>query len=509
MRKRKIIKYSLLLFSAVLIFLIIYSNHGLKTLYGGNTKEVEVKNLATPRQPIIINNISVLSKDGNSFLEKHTVTIKDGIIIKVDSIPSILDDAIIINGEGKYLIPGLIDSHVHLFKSPNDLLLYVANGITHIREMIGEQEHLRWKEEIMNGRIGPSIYVASPRFGSFSFIQGWFMSYTQGFENTTNAADAKKKVIEYYKMGYDGIKIYSHLNKECYKSISEISDSLGMDMIGHIPFNVEFSDLWKSNQREVTHFEEIMNALNREFGHFRNDKEAFLNFIDEKSDSIAQALIKKNIAITSTLWGMESLYRQKTDLETILNEVELEYANPGIIEGHLLTPQGGLGWLPDVNRVRFPNGLTEEESIGRGDYWKIYIEACQRVGKNLSKRGVKILVGTDANLSIKVPGFSLHDELKALHKIGMSNSDVLRAATLTPAEWLGIKSGKIEKNYTANLVILEKNPLNNIENTRSINQVILNGRILDREFLDNILQLVKQANNSSRKKDITNLISKE
>ncbi len=119
------------------------------------------------------------------------------------------------------------------------------------------------------------------------------------------------------------------------------------------------------------------------------------------------------------------------------------------------------------------------------------------------KRDVRIFAGTDANLSIKVPGFSLHDELISLNEmVGMSPAEVLRSVTLHPSEWLGNNAGAIKEGGKANLVVLDKNPLEKIGNTKSINAVVLNGRFLDRAFLDNLLQQVKAANNASRSVDI-------
>ncbi len=117
-----------------------------------------------------------------------------------------------------------------------------------------------------------------------------------------------------------------------------------MDVIGQIPFNIELSDVWNGSQKEIAHFEELMNALNREFEYYgEEDGPDFLKFIDERSDSLVQQLIKKNIAVTSSLAGMDYYVPQIFDLEATLRKVKLEYENPGISEGHeKLTPQEGL-----------------------------------------------------------------------------------------------------------------------------------------------------------------------
>ena len=114
-----------------------------------------------------------------------------------------------------------------------------------------------------------------------------------------------------------------------------------------------------------------------------------------------------------------------------------------------------------------------------------------------------VLVGTDANAPVMVPGFSLHDEFNTLAQSGMSNSQILQSATKIPAAWMKQKSGVIKKGYRADLVLLDKNPLENIENTKSINTVILNGKMFNRQKLDAMLSAVKSANDESRSVDIS------
>ncbi len=497
MNWKKWIKYASLVFIVFNIVLFLWMTREGKRMYGGLTDRVNHEQFQPQQGAFAIKDVNVLSPNGDQFVQQQTVLISGGKIVSIDSMSNIPPDVTVIDGSGKYLIPGLIDTHVHLFQSPNDLLLYLANGVTEIRELIGDENHLAWREQIENGRPGPRMFVASPRLGTFGTLEGWFMSWSQGYMNIQNAEEAEQAVKTLHDQGYDGIKVYSQLNKESYLAINKTARSLGMPVFGHIPWDLKLSDIWQSGQSGIAHFEELMNALNREFDYFKGEEEAFLKFVDQRSDDLADNLIQNDIGVTSTLWLTESFVRQKFTLNQILSEVELEYANPGISEWVPYIP-GGLGWLPAVNRYRLPENMTEEEKAASKKYWETYARACQLLAKNLSARGVKIMTGTDANLPPAVPGFSLHDELKSLNQAGISPSQVLRSATSIPAAWLKRNSGKVMPGLEANLVLLEKNPLEDISHSTSIHTVIAKGSVYNRALLDDMLSAVKKANDASR-----------
>lgn len=507
MNWKKILKYFAIIFVIATLFFVFSANRNLKKIYGGLTQKVDYNQFNLPNGDFAITNVNILSPDSKSFIPNQTIYIKEGIIASIDSFFDPASSFDKIDGGGKFLIPGLIDSHVHLFKSSNDLLLYVANGVTQIREMIGEKDHLKWKDEIKDGRLGPDMFIASPRLGTFGSFEGWFMEWSQGFSNIKTPAEAEKKVKKFNQKGYDAVKIYSQLSKECYYAVDKVADSLGMKVVGHVPWGLRLSDIWRSHQCEIAHLEELMNALNREFDYYNSQEhEKFLAFVEKRSKEIAVELIKEDITITTTLWLTESFVRQKFELNQVLKEIELEYENPGISEWTTQAPQG-LGWLPHINRYKLPDGLTEEELIRRKKFWETYAKACQVILKNLVDGGVKIVAGTDANLPPTVPGFSLHDELISLNNAGMTSAQVLHSATTEAANWLETNTGKIEKGRIANLVLLDSNPLNDISNTKKINTVILKGKILDRNVLDQILAAVKEANDKSRKVDISRFLN--
>lgn len=511
MNWRKILKWlkylGLFFLVSTVVMGIIMHRNGIR-MYGGLTEQVDHKKFIPKQSVTIIKNVNILSAKGDSLISNQSILIDKGIITSIDSVLKVPSGALVIDGSGKYLIPGLIDTHIHLFKSPNDLLLYLANGVTEIRELIGEEDHLEWRDEIINGRIGPKLHVYSPRLGSFGGMEGWFMEYSQGYKNIATAEEAKKMVNEFYEQGYDGIKIYSQVTKEVYDAVNETASALKMPVIGHIPWSVELDDIWSSNQNNIVHFEELMNALSREFnpdrvlGGFFGNEEEFLKFVEQRSSKLAKKLIENDITLSSTLWLNESFARQPFEIEEVLKGVQLAYENPGITEGLSYIPQA-IGWLPDVNRYKLPDGITPEKREEYKTFWSAYAKACQIIAKACIQNKVKIMAGTDANLPPVVPGFSLHDELISLRNAGMSNLEALKSATSVPAVYLKSNTGKIDIGFEANLVLLNKNPLENIANTKSINAVINKGQVFDRALLDELLKAVKKANENSRKVDIS------
>ena len=507
MNWKKLLKYTAIVFAILMIVSYFYMARLGKQMYGGLTKRVDHEQFQPLKGSFAIQNVNVLSADGTEMLPEHTVIIEKGRITSIDTTSQVPAGANTIDGTGKYLIPGLVDTHVHLFQSPNDLLLYLANGVTHIRELIGEKAHLEWKKEIEKGRIGPQMFVASPRIGSFEALEGWFMSFSQGYMNVRDAGEARKKVKRLHEQGYDGIKIYSQVNRESYLAILEIAKELGMPVTGHIPWALDLDDIWTNGQSDIAHFEELMNALSREFSESRNigsfygREEAFLDYVIERSEALATQLKTHNITVTTTLWLTESFAKQPFELDRVLREVALEYENPGISEWVSFIPQG-LGWLPEVNRYKLPEGQTPEDRAASKLYWEAYAKACQLLARNLSQSGVTFLAGTDANLPPTVPGFSLHDELISLQNAGMAPAEVLKAATINPAHWLKSNSGVMGPGYDANLLLLDENPLEDIAHTKTINKVIARGEVFDRQLLDDILAAVREANDKSRKVNI-------
>lgn len=471
---------------------------------GKHTEVVNSSQFKAVSGNLAIKNVNVLSGNSEWMLPNKTVLIKDNKIEAIKDSIAIPKEYQIIDGTNKYLIPGLIDSHVHIKKSPNDLLLYLANGITQVGEMTGMKEHFQYQKEIEDGtRLGPDIYIASPKVSSEKGMKATFRSwFERRQQNYTTPDKARRAVRNYKKKGYKAIKLASQLfDRDIYFAVIDEAKKHNIPVIGHLPAYVYMEDLYTSGQSQLSHIASVIHSEMNEYrGVNYKNAEAFLSYFKTKVDSIAIKLKESNITISSTLWIYESMPMQDFDLPNFLKTIELEYQNPGWLEKSKFSG----GWLPGTgNSYENPDNTDPESKRQSKIYWNAQIKALHVLTQALVRHGVIVIAGTDANGACgAVPGFSLHDELKSLANVGMSNAQVLQSATLATAKWMKINTGMIKVGYDADLVLLEKNPLKNIRNTKTINAVIANGNYFNRNTLDNMLQAVKEANNRSREVNI-------
>lgn len=501
-----VVAFILIVLLSILTWWYIKSEE--KQLSGENTTIVDTSNFKTQFGRIAIKNIGVLSADQDSILPNRTILINNELIEYVGEARSIPNSYTIIDGQGKYLIPGLIDTHIHPYRSKNDLLLFLANGITHVATMSSWRGlFLEWREEAKNGALMPQLYVAAGPMNSAEDFRSKVYGLLGPIPLFNDPDQTKRVVAEFKQLGYDGLKAYS-LDRDNYFAVSEASKEFNIPMLGHLTPAVTLEDLFESNQSQVAHVEEITKAMEREFGGrskiYYDNTEAYLSFVKENADSIAKRIKAKNITISTTVNVYPRIKQQDLDLAGYLKSIELEYVNPGILEGSVFSP----GWLPGSNRYE-DRSNTNPEGIKRANiYWDTYIEAVNIMTLAFARNGVNLTAGTDAGNPGVVPGFSLHDELEHLADIGLNNKYVLNTATKNAAKWIGSNAGIVEEGKTADLVILNDNPLVNIENTRDIFGVILRGNYLERSQLDEILKSIKNANTESRKISIEEYLVK-
>ncbi|MGQ7854419.1 amidohydrolase family protein [Pedobacter sp. WC2501] len=415
----------------------------------------------------------------SKIVSNATVIIKNKKIFSINQ--PVPRKAKIINGKGKWLIPGLIDMHVHnladinlsssyptkgatIFTDTQDfMLLYVVNGVTTAFELNARVEHFGQRNEILKGNL------YGPRMALAILIDGG-----EGSGNKANtAADGRQTVRMAKAQGYEFVKVYSHLNVETYKAIVDEASKLGMKVVGHIPdvFKGHIDDAFVPNFAMVAHAEEYAKQSE--------------DFTDQDAQYYAKITKANGTWFTPTLTTMEWILSQSRSLEGVRNLSSLKYVHPLI-----------------QNRWLYSNSYNQESTTGRIRYFEKMVKFNMRLVKAFKEAGVPIVAGTDAGNPGVVWGFSLHDEIELLVKAGLSPEEALVSATRLPATWLGIedKIGTVEVGKYADLVLLDANPLKDIRNIRKIAGVFLNGKWIDKKIMDSMLSAVAERNTANKNK---------
>ena len=477
----------------------LWSGHQMKKHTGSLTKVIDPTSYFDSYEIIGIKNVNIYTKDSASFVTRNIV-LKNGKIDAINDVTDLQSNIDYINGADRYLIPGLVDTHAHLLNSKNDLYLYLANGVTSIAEMFGTDTHLEWKKEAKNGAISPNMYVASSKVGSQKGFSAEMSKNYGGAIHYQTIEEAREGIATFKMEGYDAIKLGSMLNSETYTAIIDEAKKQDIPVIGHLSYEIPLEMLYSSGQSQLAHVEEITKSTMEAFGGVAyGDEEKYLDYLKKNADSIAIKLRENNIAVSTTIWLMESLPKQKFDLNNFVRTIELKYANPGVIEGSGLRQ----GWLPGNNEYENPEILQDAERLKKSKtYNDAYVKAIQIMSSALARNNVTVLVGTDTNVAGVVPGFSFHDEMKSLSNVGFTNRQILDASTIVPGQFIKMKTGRIEVGYESDLVLLSKNPLEDIANSKSIEMVFFDKYRIDENGIKKLLNKIEEVNNDTRSVEI-------
>lgn len=435
----------------------------------------EVKQLQSKQKQVVaFVNVNVVPMDEERVLAGQTVIVKDGVIATLGpaeqvKIPS---GALKIDGRGKYLMPGLADMHVHLevfneLANAGMLRLFVANGVTTILNLYGAPNHLKLREQIARGEVfGPTIYTS-----------GGFISNAP--VSTPSPDEVERAVVAQKQAGYDIIKIHGDFSREAYHKVFEIAHREGLRVIGHLPRNLGIDAAFEEKQDAIAHAEEYLYAyffFKPATSPANSSQEARLKWITDQASRIpqvAEATAKAGIWVCPTLNVYSGIARQVDDIDTVLKRPEMRYLPPAFASKFAAENNDYL------RRFKKP---TAKDFFARADL-------LSKLVKGLRDAGVKMLAGTDTPVPSLVPGFSLHDELREMVAAGLTPYEVLRTATANPAEFLRTdKFGTVSVGKRADLLLLDGDPLKDINNASRRAGVMANGRWFSEDELRKMLE---------------------
>jgi imidazolonepropionase-like amidohydrolase len=378
-----------------------------------------------------------------------------------------------IDGRGLFLIPGLADMHVHLMEGEAYSPLFLASGVTTVRNMAGGREMVELRERVEKGAVlGPTIYTAGPLVDGSPPV--W-----PGSEIVSTPEQARSVVENQKTLGYDFVKVYDNLRPDAYDAVVRAAASVKMRVAGHVSPHVGLQRAIDAHQWSIEHLTGYFEWLQNDHSPFRqiDENEIFhhpahlvakrLGLVDwldmSRLPQIAAATAKAGTWNVATLvaWHNMTPYAQ---LDAAWKRPNMQYAISMLREW----------WNADT-------GYTAEDFAAkqRGDV------ARNQIVKALHDAGARLLVGTDTPHPFVMPGFSVHEELANFVAAGLSPYEALKAATADAAEFMGVPGefGTIEPGARADLVLLAANPLDDINNSKRILGVMLRGRWLPRDEL--------------------------
>jgi hypothetical protein len=439
-----------------------------------NQAQEQVSSTAT-----LISNANIVNVRSGEILKNHQVVVDSG---KIKSVSETLENPEAyqnkIDASGKYLMPGLAEMHAHIPQPPTSqervedvLFLYLSNGITTIRGMLGHPSHLELREQALDGELtSPRIFTSSPSLNGNS---------------VTTPEEAAEKVAAYEKEGYDFLKIHPGIQLEVFDQLVQTADSVGIPFAGHVPVDVGIHRALESQYASIDHVDGFLEGLVPESENVDPTENGFFgyNFTaladTAKIDELVRLAAENKVWIVPT----QSLFTKwfaPTDADEMLSLPEMKYMPPVTLEDWKRRKQESTGE---------DSGFDEEQ-------WQKFDAIRKQLIKSLSEDGHGMLLGSDAPQLFNVPGFSIHKEMQDMKDAEMSNLEIIRSGTINPAIFFDMEDtfGEVKEGLDADLILLEENPLKNLEALKRLAGVMRQGQWIPKAEIDQRLSEIAEKN---------------
>jgi len=414
-------------------------------------------------------NVNVITMQDDRVLPDYAVVVSSGKITEIKPAGDIKTSEYknVIDGSGKYIFPGLSEMHAHIPHpgGENDriketLFLYLANGVTTIRGMLGHPYHLQLKTEVETGKIlGPRIFTSGPSFNGNSV-------------KTTE--EAARQVKSQKEAGYDFLKLHPGIRLEVFDEIARTAHKAGINFAGHVPVDVGIVHALESGYASIDHVDGYLEGLVPGKSGADPGQNGFfgINFAHLADTSLLPELIRltrdNNVWVVPTQ-SLFTRWASPEPAEAYLMEAEMKYMPRATLKS----------WEQQKNNMVSAPGYSASQ-------WKKMMEVRKLIIRELNDKTGLLLFGSDAPQVFNVPGFSIHHELEALLECGLTPYEALKSATVNPSVFFDKKGqfGSITVGSSADFVLLTGNPLKDIKNLQQPAGVMVRGKWLTREFLD-------------------------
>lgn len=420
-------------------------------------------------QTIVFENVSVLSMEHDTLLKQHTVIIQDGMIATVAPTRDVRIPrrATIIRGD-YVLMPGLAEMHAHIPSvrsgeafQKDVLAMYLMQGVTTIRGMLGEASHLELRQKVADGHIpGPKILTSGPSFNSNS---------------VSSAEQAREMVRDQVAAGYDLLKFHPGLKLDEFLAASSEARLHNIEFSGHISYDVGLEVSLASGKGSIDHLDRYMEFLAGDAARRPDPPIIYFGYDLTPYANPEKIALAAQLTAASGVWNVPT----NTLLENIFNpdlSVDEMKSWPGM---DVMPKETVANWAQFVTRLRSNDDYNEEQA-------RNFLALRRELTLALHKHGAGLLLGADAPQIFNPPGFSVHRELALLVDAGLEPFEAIAAGTTNVGTYLGISDthGKIKPGYRADIIVLDRNPLENIPFGSYIQGVMTNGVWYDKDTLE-------------------------
>ena len=425
---------------------------------------------------VVFKSVNIVPMDREQVIENQVVVMKNGKIQSIGNAKKVKyrKNALVIDGSGRYMMPGLAEMHAHV--PPNDdiesmknvLLLFAANGITTIRGMLGHPKHLELRSMINNGEItGPHFYTSGPALSG---------------ETVKTQDDAIRMVKDEKQAGYDFLKILPGLTKDNFDAMARTAHQQNIPFAGHVSYQVGVWKAIEAKQQTIDHMDAFVESLVPGIEKI-NEEDAglFGMFIADQADTtripkLMKGLRENNVWVVPTQALAERWFTPGRTAESLRSDPEMKYMESNTLDN----------WV---------KAKTSLESNPKFDKEKIsnYIRLRRKLIYDCNRNGVGLLLGSDAPQIFNVPGMSTHHELQYLVDAGLTPYEALKTGTFNVGVFYNKpEMGVIKEGANTDVLLLNANPLENISNTQKIEGVLVGNRWLNRASLDDMLKKLEK-----------------
>lgn len=420
----------------------------------------------------LISDVNIIDVRVGEVIKNQNIIIEAGKIIGIyDEITNSNHFHKHIIGHGAFVLPGLAEMHAHIPSANTSserieetLFLYLSNGITTIRGMLGDSSHLLLREKAYSSEIfSPRIYTSSPSLNGNS---------------VTTITEADQKVRKYKNDGYDFLKIHPGIKLEVFNQVVKTAHEVGIPFSGHVPVEVGIRHAIKSGYASIDHVDGFIEGLVPADKNVNINENGFFGYNVAplaNPDLIGELveLTKKNKVWIVPTQSLFERWFAPISAKELLEQDEMKYMPSSTLRN----------WL------RIKTQYMQDESFDVVQ-WNLFDSLRRVLIKSIQGQGHGILMGSDAPQLFNVPGFSIHHEIKGMQNAGMSKLEILQSGTINPAQFFGMEGtfGEIKAGFDADLIIVNGNPLQELESLRNLVGVMRAGRWISKSEIDEKLK---------------------